>query len=99
MHPKGTVTTSDVPEILEEPLIRCSSFFGLDIPLVSLKVFAFSPVNLLEEVKEAGLSPRNLPKIQDGFTGPGTSLITESLLRLRGMAYTRIPTQIASAPS
>ena len=38
-YPKGTVPTDDIPEILEEPLLRSSSFLGQEIPPVSLKGF------------------------------------------------------------
>jgi len=41
----------------------------------------------------------DVPKIQDGFTGPGTSLTAEDFLCLRRRAYTKIAVQVASAPS
>ena len=40
-----------VPEILEEPLLCSSSFFGLEVPLVSLEVPVFSGASLQEDVK------------------------------------------------
>jgi len=53
-HPKRAVPTNDVTEGLEE-LPRCpSSFFGLNIPLVSLKVFTISAAGLWEGVKGPG---------------------------------------------
>jgi len=34
-YPKRAVPADDVPELLEEPLVRRSSLSGLEIPLVS----------------------------------------------------------------
>ena len=34
-YPERTIPADDVPELLEKPLIRCSSLSGLEIPLVS----------------------------------------------------------------
>ena len=44
-YPKRPVPTDDIPQILEEPLLCRSSFFGLEIPLVSLCVPAFSVID------------------------------------------------------
>ena len=41
----------------------------------------------------------DIPKIQDGFSGPGISLIVESLRRPRRRIYTKAAVQAASAPS
>ena len=57
-YPKGTVPTNGVPEILEEPLLRPSSIFTLEIPLVSLKGFTLSAVDLQEKVERARLTLR-----------------------------------------
>jgi len=94
-YPENAVPTNDIPEFLEESLLRSSSFFREKIPLVSLEAFTFSTV-LQEEVIKGRI---DIPKSQDGFTGPGTSLIVESLLCLRKMAYAMTTTQVASAPS
>ena len=53
-HSKRTIPTNDVPEILEEPLLYPSSFFSLEIPLVSWKVFAVSAIDSREGVKGSG---------------------------------------------
>jgi hypothetical protein len=53
-YPKRTVPTNDVPKILEEPLLWSSSFFGQEIPHVSLGVFTFSVINSQEGVKGLG---------------------------------------------
>jgi len=50
-YPKRTVPTNDVPEFLEEPPLHSSSFFELNIPLVSLKASTFSVISHREEVK------------------------------------------------
>ena len=42
---------NNVPKVLEEPLLRSPSWFYQDIPLVPLKVFAFSAINPRVEVK------------------------------------------------
>ena len=41
-HTKRTVPTNDIPKVLEELPCYSSGFFGLNIPLVSLKVFTLS---------------------------------------------------------
>jgi len=41
----------------------------------------------------------DIPKSQDGFVGPGISLITESLLHRRRMTYMKAIAQVTSAPS
>jgi len=73
---------NNVPEILEEPLLCSSRFLNYKIPLVSLEIFTFSAIDS-QEVKGLRLTLGNVPKIQDGFAGPGTSLITEGFLCLR----------------
>ena len=55
-YPQRTIPTNDIPEILEEPLLRHSSIFGQKIPLVSLKVFALSALDPQEKVKWARLT-------------------------------------------
>lgn len=49
---------NDVPEILEEPLLRSSSLFGLEIPLVSLKVPKISGTNLRKGSRGRTEDPR-----------------------------------------
>ena len=44
----GAVPTNDIPKTLEEPLLRRPSFFDQEIPLVTLRVFAFSATDLHE---------------------------------------------------
>ena len=53
-YPKRAVPTNDIPEILEEPPLRPSSFFNLMIPLVSLKGFTLSAIGHRDEVKGPG---------------------------------------------
>ena len=89
---------NDVSEVLKEPLLRLSSS-GLEIPLMPLEEYAVSGIDLRERAEGAGSTPRDKPKIQDGFTGPGTSLIAERLLCLRKARYTRTAVQAASASS
>jgi len=80
-YPKRTVHTNDIPKILEESPLHSSSFFGLNIPLVSLNGSTLSPIGIGGgEGGPVGL--RNVPKIQDGFIGPGISLIAENFLLL-----------------
>ena len=43
-HAKRTVQTDNVSEVLEEPLLHLSSS-GLEIPLVSLRVFTVSAID------------------------------------------------------
>ena len=95
-YPKNAVPTNDIPELLEESLLRSPSFFCEKIPLVPLTVFTFNTVNLQEEVRGGQIY---IPKIQDGFTGPGTSLIVESFLCLRKRVYAMTAAQVMSAPS
>ena len=57
-YPKRTIPTNSIPEILEEPLLCPSSVFALEIPLVTLKGFALSAVDLQDEVERAGLTLR-----------------------------------------
>ena len=40
-----------VPEILEEPLLRSSSVFAPDIPLMSLKISTLSAIDLQDKVE------------------------------------------------
>lgn len=51
-YPERTFPTNGGPEVLEEPLLRSSGFFGPEIPLVPLKTFAFSAIGQQEEGKE-----------------------------------------------
>ena len=51
------------------------------------------------EKSRADPRPRDIPKIQDGFAGPGISLITERLLCLRKARYTKTAAQVARASS
>jgi len=44
-YPERTVPTDNVPELLEEPLLRSSNLFGHEIPLVSLEVSTFSAIS------------------------------------------------------
>ena len=53
-YPQRAVPMNDIPEIFEEPLLRSSTLFGFEIPLVSLRIFAFSSIGLCEEVKKPG---------------------------------------------
>lgn len=50
-YPQRTVPMNDIPKFLQEPLLCSSSFFGLEIPLVSLKVPKFSGTTLGEDTK------------------------------------------------
>ena len=43
-----------------------------------------------------GWPPRDVSKIQDGFVGPGTSLIVESVQRLRRKTKTKAAAQVAT---
>ena len=52
-YPKRTVPMNGIPKILEESLLCPSSIFALYIPLVSLKGFTFSAVDLQEKVEGA----------------------------------------------
>ena len=52
-YPKRTVPTNDVPKSLKEPPLCSSSFLGLKIPLVSLKVFTLSAICHRREVRGA----------------------------------------------
>ena len=54
-HAKRTVQTDNVSEVLEKPLLHLSSS-GLEIPLVSLKVFTVSGIDSRERVKGAELT-------------------------------------------
>ena len=98
-YPKGSVPTNDVPEVLQESLVRCSSFSGLEVPLVSLNGSAFSAIGLQEGEKEVRSVIWDVPKIQDGFAGPGISLMVEGFLCFRRKVYTKTVTQAANAPS
>ena len=50
-YPQRTVPMNNIPEILQEPLLCSPSFFGLEIPLVSLNVPKFSDTTLGEDTK------------------------------------------------
>lgn len=76
---------NDFPEILEEPLFRSPSLFDRDIPLVSCEVLEFSVVDSPGQ-KGPGWPSGDVPKIQEGFSGPGTSLIAEGFLYFRRKA-------------
>ena len=58
---------NDIPEIFEEPLLRSSTLFGFEIPLVSLRIFAFSSIGLCEEVKKLGCPPAPYRKSRTGL--------------------------------
>jgi len=72
--PRGTVPTKNVPDILEEPLPRPSSFLDLEIPLVSLGVLTPGTIDP-QEVKRARSAVQGIPKIQGGFTGLSPGLV------------------------
>ena len=57
---------NDIPEIFEELPLRSSTIFGLEIPLVSLRVFAFSFIDFHKGVKETKLAPRTYQKSRTG---------------------------------
>ena len=98
-YPKWTVPTNDIPEILEEPLLWSSSFFRHEIPLVSLGISSSALWIHRRERKGTDRPSGGVPKIQDGFAGPGTFLIAEGFLCLRRKTYTKIAVQVVSAPS
>ena len=57
-YPKRTVPVNYVPEILEEPLLRSSSVFAPDIPLMSLKISTLSAIDLQDKVEGVRLTLR-----------------------------------------
>jgi len=67
-HPKGTVPTDNVPEVLEEPLLHSSSFFSREIPLVSLKVFTLSAIGRQEEIRDEFDPPGTYQKSKTGLS-------------------------------
>jgi len=56
-YPKRTVPTNDVPELLEEPLLRPANFFSHEIPLVSLNDLVFSATDPPEEGERIEVGP------------------------------------------
>ena len=61
--------------------------------------FTLSTICHRREAKGPDRPAGNIPKIQDGFTGPGTSLIAGSFLPLRRRTYTKTAAQVANVPS